>query len=136
MLNDTKLKDEDLIAYCRKPRLIQEIVNNFGITNYECKKRLDRLFAAGELVYTEKARSWYRKIKAKGLTDDTVIKENVTDEDIISFCNVPRYAYEIKKEFHLSNTLFEKIVKKLINDERLINTEKGKGYYRKFLKNG
>ena len=136
MLNDTKLKDEDLITYCRKPRLIQEIVNNFGITNYECKKRLDRLFAAGELVYTEKARSWYRKIKAKGLTDDTVIKENVTDEDIISFCNVPRYAYEIKKEFHLSNTLFEKIVKKLINDERLINTEKGKGYYRKFLKNG
>lgn len=136
MLNDTKLKDEDLIAYCRKPRLIQEIINNFGITNYECKKRLDRLFAAGELVYTEKARSWYRKIKAKGLTDDTVIKENVTDEDIISFCNVPRYAYEIKKEFHLSNTLFEKIVKKLINDERLINTEKGKGYYRKFLKNG
>lgn len=136
MLNDTKLKDEDLIAYCRKPRLIQEIINNFGITNYECKKHLDRLFATGELVYTEKARSWYRKIKAKGLTNDAVTKENVTDEDIISFCNVPRYVYEIKKEFHLNDTSFKKIVETMIDDGRLINTEKGKGYYRKLLKNG
>lgn len=131
-----KLKDEDIIAFCKIPRLIQEIESNFGITNYKCKKYLDRLLASGELVYTEKSRSWYRKIKAKTLTNDVVIKENVTDEDIISFCKVPRYVYEIKKEFHLDNALFKKIVGKLMNDGRLINTEKGKGYYRKLLKNG
>ena len=135
-LNDEKLKDEDIIAYCKIPRLIQEIENNFGITNHKCKKHLDRLIAAGDLVYTEKSRSWYRKIKAKTLMNDTVIKENVTDEDIITFCSIPRYVYEIKKEFHLDNTLFKRIVEKLMDEGKLINTEKGKGYYRKLLKNG
>lgn len=136
MLNDTKLKNEDLIAYCREPRLIQEIVINFGITNYECKKHLDRLLATGELVYTEKARSWYRKIQAKTFANENAVKKEVTDEDIISFCCVPRYVYEIKKEFHMDNALFKKLVENLIAEGRLKNIEKGKGYYRKLLKNG
>ena len=136
-LNDGKLKDEEVIAYCKVPRLIQEIQTNFGITNYQCKKCLDKLIAEGKLVFTEQARSWYRKIKAKDISKDTVTEEKiVTDDAIIAFCNVPRYAYEIKKEFHLDNLFFNKIIEKLMVDGRLRNTEKDKGYYRKFLKNG
>ena len=135
-LNEEKLRDEDIVAYCKTPRLIQEVENHFGITLYKCKKHLDKLLSEGELVYTEKTRSWYRKIQAKAFANETAVKKEVTDEDIISFCSIPRYVYEIKKEFHMDNALFKKLVENLIAEGRLINIEKGKGYYRKLIKNG
>jgi len=134
--------ENGVIAYCQIPRSMEDIEEHFGIGQDLLYKVVRPLIKQNKLIYTKSTRVGNKIIKPKLIKNDSpqtpiIKKTKPTENDIISFCETPRFVYEVIKEFGINDYTARKMTNKLLDEGKLIHTgERRDKRHRKLIKNG
>lgn len=132
--------EESILAFCETPRSKIEIENHFAVGQDLLYKVLTPIIEQGKLVYTKSTRVnnviQHSKLVKCSQPQVSVKKPSITDEDIVEFCSVPRFFFEIMNELEINDYTCRKFVKRLMSDGKLVYTTEKIHSHRKIIKNG
>lgn len=134
--------ENGVITYCQTPRSMEEIREHFCIGQDLLYKVVRPLIKQRKLVHTKSTRVGNRIIKPKLIKNYSpqtpiIEKTKPTENDIIRFCETPRFVYEIMKEFGINDYTARQMVNKLMDENKIVHSgERGNKRHRKLIKNG
>lgn len=142
-----KIKDDDKILqlkaleFCKKPRTMREIKNylQLGYNEAVKKKVIIPLLNQGKIVLRYPHNPNYQK-QQYIIPEVMGVYMQLTNENIIEFCKIPRSKVEIEKHFEIAQDLLYKSINPLIDTNKLIYTKAtrvgNKIINRKLISNG
>lgn len=132
--------EESILAYCETPRSKNDIQKHFAVGQELLYKVLNPIIEQGKLIYTKSSRVnstiTHSKLVKCSCPKAVVKKADITDEDVIEFCSVPRFFFEIMKELEINDYTCRKFVTRLMHDGKLTYTTERTHSHRKIVKNG
>lgn len=132
--------EDGILAYCETPRSKDEIEKHFAVGQDLLYKVLNPIIAQGKLVYTKSARKsstiTHSKLVRCSCPQPIVKKSEITDADILEFCSIPRFCYEIMKALEINDYTCRKFVARLMWAGQLVYTIEKTHGHRKIVKNG
>jgi len=119
--------EDNIIAYCETPRTAEEVKAHFGIKQDLFYKVIRPLIAESKLIYTKPTKVGGKIIHKKLVKNETpqtpqIERTKPTENDIIRYCQEPRFVYEIMSEFGINDYTARQMTNKLIAEGRLIHT--------------
>jgi len=134
--------EDNIVEYCTMPRTLEEIKEYFGIGQDLLYKVIRPLIAEGKLIYTKPTKVGGKIIHKKLVKNDfpqtpQIERTKSTENDIMRYCQEPRFVYEIISEFGINDYTARQMTNKLIAEGRLIHTGfVGNRRHRKLRANG
>ena len=109
--------EEEILAFCKKPRSKEEISKHFGLSQFQRHKHIQPLIDSGKLIGNAPR---YKISPRQKFVNRDVNLPIAYDDAIIEFCKTPRTRFELADNFRIGVNRIREYIQPLIDEGKLM----------------